>query len=255
MLILNNKKLITSITIVCLSVFLLLSNSLNANAKANEGNWNYKNTKRWGGLCNTSKEQSPINIYHYKISKKKDNLDVNYKNIEVKDILHKRHNVYVNFKKGSYVLYNGTRYNLMSLHFHTPSEHIIKGKSFAMEGHFVNQSKDGKLLVVAVLFKHGRKNRTIQNIIKYAPQKIGDSNKFKSKFLVKQFIRLNKKQTNFYTYEGSLTTPPCTDKVRWIVISRTAMASAKQINQITKLIGGDNNRPIQKRNGIIIYKH
>ncbi len=143
---------------------------------------------------------------------------------------------------GSLWFHDKKKYALQQLHMHTPSEHTINGKRYPLELHFVHSNKAGELAVFGVLFKEGKFNRELQYILDAA------ENKYHT---VVDLLKLSgAKLADRCVLEGSLTTPPCSEGVRWVVSTKIEEASRKQIKQYSDLVGGsDNSRPVQPLNG------
>ena len=203
----------------------------------------------WGDLhpdfaaCKTGKFQSPIDITDAIETKQHRPLAFKYTG-EADTVINNGHTIQVSFKEGSTLELENKQFKLVQVHFHTPSEYTFGGKHFPMVGHIVHQADDGQLLVVAVMFNEGEKNPVIEGIWKDAPQKHGETKPIKSvdvAALVKNFDA-------YYRLEGSLTTPPCTEGVMWIIGKQPITASKEQMETFTKIIG-KNNRPVQKQNG------
>jgi carbonic anhydrase len=132
----------------------------------------------------------------------------------------------------------GQDYRMVQFHLHHPAEHRIAGRSFPLEVHFVHRGESGDLTVVGVLFEEGRANPALQQIIDHAP--IEDEN---DRVLIDPRQLLPQDRT-FFRYEGSLTTPPCSETVNWVVLAAPMTASAAQIAAVTAVYG-DNARPVQ----------
>ncbi|MGV3278020.1 carbonic anhydrase [Rickettsiales bacterium LUAb2] len=237
--------MLKNLTILSLAILLLLSNTYKVNADS----WNYSDVKDWdhiNSICSKGKKQSPININ--KVRKAKFSEKINYNNLKIKNIINNGHTIQINFEKGNTLIYKGKTYNLLQVHFHVPSEHTLNGQHFSMEAHFVNQAKDGSLAVIGVWFKYGKDNKTFANIIKEAPKTSG-SNAYTGYFNINNLLP---KSNDFYSYIGSLTTPPCSENVNWIVMEKPMRASMNQINQFKQILHGNTNRPVQKINHRII---
>lgn len=149
------------------------------------------------------------------------------------------HTIELDLQPGSYAIVDGARYELVQLHFHTPSEHTIDGEPAAMEMHLVHKSKAGKLAVVGVLFDEGAPSKALAPLWKAMP-------KAGAKATIKKFdpATLLPGDTTAYRYLGSLTTPPCTEGVRWAVLHATATDAAAKIAAIRSRWGA-NARPVQ----------
>ncbi len=221
--------------------------------------WGYSGNvapENWGKLdekfkmCSEGKIQMPIDIRPTKdIDLPK--LDLKY-GAKSKSIINNGHTVQVNIDNGDTLTVDGNVYELKQFHFHTPSENHINGKSFPLEAHFVHSTKDGKLAVISVMFKEGAMNPTLTKIIKTFP--LGE-NKSKKLELSKEYIDvMMPKDKDYYKTMGSLTTPPCSENVLWIIFKNPQTASKAQIEAMHKEINKDNNRPIQPTNGREIYE-
>ncbi|HHH51889.1 MAG TPA: carbonic anhydrase family protein [Campylobacterales bacterium] len=216
--------------------------------------WGYSgdvNPAHWGELnekfnmCSEGKQQTPINIVATK--------DIDLPPLDLKytqgskSVVNNGHTVQVNIKNGNTLNIDGVPYELKQFHFHTPSENHINGKSFPLEAHFVHATKDGKLAVVAVLFKVGTMNPTLTKIIKTFPL---EENKPAKLDLSKEYVDVvMPPKREYYKFMGSLTTPPCSEQVKWFVLKTPQTASKKQIEAMHKEINKNNNRPIQPNNG------
>ena len=198
-------------------------------------------------LCGKGKNQSPINITGA-VKTELEPLSFNYTSA-LSDIINNGHTVQVNIKKGSNVLIEQNSFELKQFHFHSPSENKINGKSFPLEGHFVHADKNGKLLVVAVMFKKGIKNKAITQLWKSMPEKSGDKNVLDLKISAKDLLPDNKA---YYRFNGSLTTPPCTEGVRWLVLKKPVTISEEQVAVFKNSLQHSNNRPLQELNARII---
>lgn len=214
--------------------------------------WTYEgkeNPKNWGKLdpsysaCSLGHTQSPINI---KGAKKSDlpAIEFNYNAVPL-SIVNNGHTIMVNYAPGSTITVAGKTYALKQFHFHHPSEEEINSKRFALDAHLVHADADGKLAVVAVLFKEGAANSFLDAIWKNIPAE-------KDKTVDVSSTSINAKDLlpsnhGYYTFQGSLTTPPCTEGVTWYVLRDPVSISAEQVAAFAKLYP-KNNRPIQKTN-------
>lgn len=205
--------------------------------------------------------QSPINIISGKTDKagsEKITL-LFHSDITVAENL--GHTVELEFKEGSSCTVNGKDYASRQFHFHTPSEHLVDGVTFPMEMHIVNVLHDSAkvsrdaYLVVAVFFKIGAENKFLKEFLDKIPTREGDKSALKTgevKFddLISQFT--NNEFKSYYTYKGSLTTPPFTESVQWIILKHVVEASEDQIMTIEKM-EGNNARHVQAINDRKIY--
>jgi carbonic anhydrase len=219
--------------------------------------------EKWGKLspryamCATGKSQSPINITD--VIQRKSALAVHYDPaalvIEVdgntalnihgqQTITNTGHGVQVNFnKREEAIAFLSKRYQLVQFHFHTPSENLVNGQSYPMEIHFVHQSANGGVAVIAVFVEEGKKSQTLQKIIdkipaaERIPQEIPDE-EINPSYLIPA-------DQSYYHYKGSLTTPPCSEGLEWLVMKDPITATAEQIAKIKEISHGDNARPVQ----------
>ena len=157
--------------------------------------------------------------------------------------------VQADFAPGSSMTSGGSKFNLIQIHFHTPSEHAISGKRYPLTGHFVHASDDGRLGVLGVMFEEGAANGTLAQILAATPAKKSDA-----RTVAGQTIDPNKMlpaDRAVYRYMGSLTTPPCSEGVNWHVLKHPITASADQIAAFGKLMG-NNARPVRALNNRLV---
>jgi carbonic anhydrase len=164
------------------------------------------------------------------------------------------HTIQVDFAKGSVTMFNGKAYELKQLHFHTPSEHLIDGMTFPMEMHIVSKLNDSvkegsTYTVLGILFKMGRENKFLNEFLGSVPHEEGkDSLNQQMVKFTDLFSEIPKtEKLIYYTYQGSLTTPPFTESVNWVVAKRIFEASEEQIATIEKL-EGNNARHVHALN-------
>ena len=157
------------------------------------------------------------------------------------------HTVQFNCDAGSEITVGGETYKLLQYHFHTHSEHVVNGVAYPMEVHFVHKNEaTGKLAVIGVFFKEGAENHFLQPFIDHLPAvkdaKYDDDN---LSFTVSDCLPSNR---SYFTYGGSLTTPPCSEIVTWLVMENPVEASHEQIEAFHQ-IEHDNARPVQELSG------
>jgi carbonic anhydrase len=164
------------------------------------------------------------------------------------------HTIQVDFAKGSITLFNGKPYELKQLHFHTPSEHLIDGMTFPMEMHIVSKLNDSvregaTYTVLGILFRIGRENKFLNEFLGSVPHEEGKGSLNQQNVKLADLFSETPKTEKpaYYTYQGSLTTPPYTESVNWVVAKRIFEASEEQIATIEK-IEGNNARHVHALN-------
>ena len=154
------------------------------------------------------------------------------------------HTIQVNAEPGSACLIGGTRYELLQFHLHHPSEHLLGGKNFDLECHFVHRSSAGALAVSGVFFRPGATNAALKAFFDAMPAKQGPEVLAGGTVDVAAVLPKNR---GYFRYMGSLTTPPCSEGLTWTVHNEPVEASVEQIKQFAVLFPS-NARPVQKRN-------
>jgi carbonic anhydrase len=215
--------------------------------------WSYHGEggpEHWGkvdpkySLCSDGKHQSPIDLRWSKPTTSGKIL-FHYKDSKV-SVIDNGHTIQIGFEEGNKVSIRGKSYDLVQLHFHSASEHTLSGNSFPLEMHLVHKDKDGKLAVLGVFIKEGEKNQLIDQIWSKIPkEKHAESHA--SDFSLDPSHFLPTAHT-YYTYDGSLTTPPCSEGVNWNVFNTPVEFSKEQIETFKKFYT-KNNRPLQRLNG------
>ena len=152
------------------------------------------------------------------------------------------HSEQVNLPAGSFLTYGGTRYDLLQFHFHTPSEHTINGKASPMEVHFVHKSADGKLAVVGVMMTQG----TAASV--FAPVLTALPSPGEKRTVTVDLPAMAPKDQKHFAYGGSLTTPPCSEDVQWIVMLAPDTVSKVEIDDFRAKYP-KNARPVQPLKG------
>jgi len=245
-------KKVTSVLLA--STMLLLANT--TTAKSGDAHWGYTghNTPdTWGSLspkyhsCSEGKNQSPIDV-RSSMDADLEALTLSYTKAS-KEILNNGHTVQVNIEAGNSMVVDDIIFELKQFHFHAPSENHIEGKAFPLEGHFVNLDKDGNIAVLAVMFEEGEENKELAKFWDTMPTKAGEVQTLE---LSKIANALLPKDKHYYRFNGSLTTPPCTEGVRWFVFKETLSISKEQVAKFQKIMHGVNNRPIQPLDARII---
>ena len=199
---------------------------------------NWASIAREYAPCADGKRQSPINFTRAEFTPGH-RIHFSYK-ASYETILNNGNTLELVYDKGSQLAFDGKMYELIQFHFHTPAEHLIYGKQYPMEMHLVHRSADTTYLVIGVLFEEGTENQLLSKLVHYLPVE-------NKEIQVDQFIQaatLFPEQKHFYHYQGSFTTPPCTEGVRWLVLQQIQQASVQQIKAISN-IEGNNARHSQ----------
>jgi len=152
------------------------------------------------------------------------------------------HTIQANEPAGSSIMVDGERYALAQFHFHEPSEHTIAGEQFAGELHLVHRDDRGRLAVVAVLLRQGADSAALAPVFAALPPEPGAT----AQLADFDPSRVLPQQRTTYRYDGSLTTPPCTEGVGWFVLDTPIDVSAAQLAAFSGIIE-PNNRPLQAR--------
>lgn len=167
------------------------------------------------------------------------------------ETLNNGHTLQTNYAPGNSLIVDGKTFELKQFHAHAPSENRINGKSYPMEIHLVHADRDGNLAVVAVMLSEGAENPALKNAWAQLPQHVGDKHKLAAAVATEDLLPTHR---SYYRYEGSLTTPPCTEGVRWLVMQQPVTASKAQIAQFVRVLGHPNNRPVQALNARLVLK-
>lgn len=200
--------------------------------------------EEWGDLdsdwkaCKKGKEQSPIDIAPKASAASP--ITFRYKPT-TGSVVDNGHTLQVNLSEGSSIVIDDHAYELVQFHVHTPSEHTIAGEKYPLEVHLVHKDKDGKLAVVGVLYDTGADSKALASVWKKWPAKQNAEKKLDKAF---DPTALLPESRNVYRYEGSLTTPPCSEGVVWNVMRRT-MTDSKADLTLVGLHMTPNARPVQ----------
>lgn len=197
----------------------------------------------------TGRNQSPINLTGF-IEAPLSPIVFDYQ-AGGKEIINNGHTVQINYQPGSTIRLGNHSFNLLQFHFHAPSENHINGQSYALEAHFVHADAAGNLAVVAVMFSQGAKNQELQKAWLKLPKNKGDKHVFSGLLSATNLLP----QTNdHYRFNGSLTTPPCSEGVVWLVMKQEVAVSSAQIAAFTAVLAEPNNRPIQALNARVVLQ-
>lgn len=239
-----------------LAALIACSLPLFAQAEGKAPHWSYQGhggAAHWGELdasfetCKLGKHQSPINI----VTKKVAPAGADAKPLAfaytpgAAEVVNNGHTIQVNLPASGAITLDGTKYKLVQFHFHTPSEERIDGRAYPLVAHLVHKSAEGKLAVVAVLFEQGRENAVLKPVFAQLPAKEGDKRALDGTVDVTALLPADHA---YYAFPGSLTTPPCSEEVRWQVLKTPVQISGAQLAAFRKFYAM-NARPVQPLNG------
>jgi carbonic anhydrase len=211
-------------------------------------------------LCAAGEAQSPIELRTGEASEPTEAVNFDYqpsslkiaRNTYVAEALNNGHTIQIDVDEDSDLAIGKSRYRLLQYHFHAPSEHTVEGKRFPMEMHLVHRGPTGDIAVVGILIGEGKTNPSFERIWRHLPAEPGTRLHHENVEVdVKQVLP---KDHHWYRYEGSLTTPPCTEEVSWFVAAKPIEFSKEQIAAFTSLYSG-NARPLQAQHErVIVYE-
>jgi carbonic anhydrase len=252
----KTKQLITFVILI--SALAAMMSTLQASEK-DSAHWSYEGEEgpeHWGELidayrmCSDGANQSPIDLVadvHANLPE----LQFEYFSHSMVDETNNGHTIQQTIKPGSFLKIPSRDLSaeLKQFHFHSPSEHTIAGKSYDMELHFVHFDENGALLVVGVLIQEGKEHPVLNQLWSFMPQNPGETSQ---EAVSIEETNLLPDTREYFSYSGSLTTPPCSEGVKWIVIKTPIEASARQIAIFKERVGEATNRPIQPHNARLI---
>jgi carbonic anhydrase len=216
---------------------------------ASGSHWDYERgatgPDAWGqldpsfGLCQQGGSQSPVDLKGALRVPSLTGLKLEYASSRVK-VTHNGHTLQVNVDTGSALTIDGKRFDLVQFHFHTPSEHTVDGKSYPMELHLVHQAADKNLAVIGVILVEGAPNTALGRFWERLPKQPSEVDTGQS---IELKDLLPRSTDDYFTYAGSLTTPPCTESVRWIVLQQPVSISKSQVERF-RAVFPNNARPV-----------
>lgn len=222
-----------------------------AMAAGSQAHWGYQGEhapEHWAEMdpgfetCALGHMQSPIDI-HNALPADLPKIGFDYHAGPAEDV-NNGHTIQVNLPDSGGIDIGDTHYALVQFHFHTPSEERIDGQAYPMEAHFVHKDAEGHLAVIAVMLKEGNENAALEEVFDALPKAEGDKHALEAL----DPAALLPAERGYYAYTGSLTTPPCSEGVRWQVLKRPIEVSESQIEAFRKLFPA-NARPVQPLNG------
>lgn len=214
------------------------------------GGWDYHNHDHWGDLevnrlCAAGQAQSPINIAKVtEVVKQSEQGLKEFYAAEHFNVVNNGHTIAFNVDGNakSYITLDGKRFELLQFHYHVPSEHTVMNSHYPLEIHFVHKAADNALAVIGVLVNGGNYNASLNQVITNLPR-YGEQNSRLANFNVASLMPA---KPDVYNYEGSLTTPPCTEEVQWLLKTTPISADGTQLSTLSHLYNG-NNRPVQRQ--------
>ena len=224
----------------------------------NNVHWTYKEDEHgptnWKNLCNGFSDcggevQSPINFITNEIVNDSNStaLAINYFATPV-NIANNGHTIQFNVLGNNTITIAEKEYKLLQFHYHSESEHTINGNHFPLEVHFVNKYSENDYSVIGVMLEEGKINELFTKYLPCFPESKGEYSSEK----VLDLKKLLPNNLSYYNYNGSLTTPPCSEVVNWFVLKNRIEASYEQIEKFAKILHG-NNRPVMPLNGRKIF--
>ena len=227
-----------------------------AHAEGHPAHWNYEHSHEgpthWAELdhafetCAKGTTQSPIDIRNA-VKADLPALQFGY-GVAAPTIVNNGHTIQVNLPTGQTLKVGDATYELLQFHFHTPSEEALNGKHAAMVGHFVHKNAVGEWGVIAILMQPGKYSAAFEPVFANLPRKGESINVDGLKLNLAAMLPADK---GYYSFEGSLTTPPCSEGVHWMVMKKPIALGADQIKAFRRIFNA-NARPVQPQNGRII---
>jgi len=218
-----------------------------ANASDDGIHWAYQGERgpeHWGDLspdfvqCKVGVNQSPIDIVD-SVEANLPPLVIDYTSRTI-DLVNNGHTAQMNVEPGSFLRVEGEEFELLQFHIHVPSEHWVNGEQFLLEVHFVHKNAEGELAVVGVLYNEGEDPANLARYISRIPGELDKPVSFETSLGDLAVTSLNK---GYYRYNGSLTTPPCSEGVRWYVLKEFLTVSKTHRDIFNELIGDDARGP------------
>lgn len=237
---------------------LLLGLAINSAQADTHAAWDYEGDngpQHWGELdkayaaCSTGRHQSPIDISD-PVDRDLPPITFNY-DTGTTEIINNGHTVMIEYAPGSTITVDGHTYELKQFHFHAPSEHTVDGEHFPMEAHLVHADEDGNLAVVAVFYRIGQTNVTLSKLWQHLPHQAGIKHYLPAHHNVSHLMPDNR---DYYSYTGSLTMPPCTEGVRWLILKTPVRLLKDHIDQFKAVVEQPDNRPVQPLNDRIVVE-
>lgn len=232
--------------------------ALGAHASGHTKHWNYEHSEEgpahWAELdasfetCAKGKTQSPIDIRN---AVKADLPALQFNYTEAAPVfVNNGHTIQINLPAGQTLTVGDKAYELLQFHFHTPSEEALNGKHTAMVAHFVHKNAAGELGVIGLLIQPGKTNAAFAPVFEHLPRKGEKITVDDVKLDLAAMLPVDK---GYYSFAGSLTTPPCSEGVNWMVLKSPIALGAEQIKSFRRIFNA-NARPIQPLNDRVIQE-
>ena len=261
----------TSLRVCCASLMMLMGITAGVNAaeqaeqkKQAEPEWSYfgaTGPAHWGELsadnilCKAGKNQSPVNINKSKEIKKKP-IKFDYSMLIPGNMVNTGQGIQLNITSGGSVKIDKKDFALKRVDFHSPSEHMIDGEIFPLEAQFVHESDDKELTIVSLLYRpefgNAPGNIALSQLIRSLPMKKGDAKRPGVRDIAD--FETRKEVKDYFRYNGSLTTPPCSEGVRWIVLKKLPSISKRQLDMFQKALQQPNRRSVQPHHARVLLR-
>ncbi len=251
-------------TVFIMSVLVSCSEKRQSESKASGHSideWSYAgetSPEHWAELEKNSdcsgQSQSPVNIIDINVIEKRDDTARNTLFYSPKTILTKvrnnGHTVQFDFDRGDSICTSDRHYDLIQIHFHEPSEHTVNGIRYPIEIHLVHQSKEGDYTVIAIFGIEGQESETVEELESFLPLAEGEEKEINRAL---DLVSIFPKNKDYYWYQGSLTTPPCTENVNWIIFKEPIILSLEEVIRMRDNMPLRNFRNEQPLNDRIVY--
>lgn len=217
-------------------------------AAGSADHWSYDDVEAWEETCATGREQSPVDLVGA-TGRDLPDLGFAYRPAPA-TVVDNGHTVQATFEGAGSLELGGETFELRQLHFHSPSEHLIDSTSYAAEVHLVHESADGRLAVVAVLVEEGSANQVVTTLLDLMPAEGAESVAADGPVDPAGVLPADRRA---FRYDGSLTTPPCTEGVAWSVLAEPITWSAGQLADFAER-HPDSHRPPQPLDGRVLLQ-
>ncbi|MCI5150471.1 MAG: carbonic anhydrase [Candidatus Electrothrix sp. MAN1_4] len=222
------------------------------------GQWGYTGEsapEHWGALnpsyalCANGANQSPIDLTDF-TDAELEPIQFNYTGL-VTEVAHTHHTIQAKYTAGSTIKVNDKIFALKQINFHAPSEHLINGGQVPIEAQFIHADTEGSIAIIAVMYTPGNEHAELKKIWQQMPAEAGKKTGMASQVRAERLMPENKE---YYHVNGSLTTPPCTEGVLWLVMKNPVPVSEAQIKQLVETLKHPNNRPVQPVNARLVLQ-